>query len=641
MEEHRARQQRRWLESLGLDALCRHAAENGIQLHPQMDRGAIVELLMAGGQAIAQMSESETAASSAQSPPVEASGGTSAQLQADEELARRLAAEEEARASPSAVSSATSAQIQADEELARCLAAEEEQRHQAPMNMERIAEALSALAPLREMRRRRFQGSQVGTMIDDVFQQLEDLAVSSTAASGEGGPGVQTGHQSAPPLALPSEAQALSSSQEEAIRAAARSGSVAAVLAAAGASTRLAVPAASGAARIPAASRGRPAAGTSPASGAAPSAGARAEAAGYPVSQASGTGPRPDGRSSEASTREEAIREAARSGSLAGVLTAAGVPTRLLQGLPLASTSAIEAMSASTVGSDGHPAAAVAPSTAAASAASVAAGAAPLTPAVAGEPASAAGAALAVAGSMSSVAPDDSAAWPAGPGASSSASASASTLAALDSVRQLVAQQASALSEIDSVAAGASSSVAVSSSSAAASLSSAAGTTWEPSMAAGASSSSSSSSSAVALPLASAAAASNTEGTRPPASDRFADYRARQEARREEARRRRAERLVALNAALATHAQVIENSMVGLNPAGNVQFVEDHSSTSAWSGPEDTQCVICCEDLVEGETVRTLRCGHVYHKECVDLWLRRSRLCCLCKRPIDQSGGGQ
>jgi len=137
----------------------------------------------------------------------------------------------------------------------------------------------------------------------------------------------------------------------------------------------------------------------------------------------------------------------------------------------------------------------------------------------------------------------------------------------------------------------------------------------------------------------STAASSSASTASMSAVDRFADYRMRQEARRSEARRRRAERLVALNAALDAHAQVIQNSLVGVDAAGDSQFVEDHTITSVWAGPEDTQCVICCEDLGEGEAVRTLRCGHVYHKECVDVWLRRSRLCCLCKQPIDGSVG--
>merc|ERR1712029_119022 len=64
--------------------------------------------------------------------------------------------------------------------------------------------------------------------------------------------------------------------------------------------------------------------------------------------------------------------------------------------------------------------------------------------------------------------------------------------------------------------------------------------------------------------------------------------------------------------------------------------VERHTATSAWTGTEEAvQCVICMEDLAVGDEVRTLPCGHHYHKDCVDSWLRRSNMCCTCKRPIN------
>jgi len=121
-------------------------------------------------------------------------------------------------------------------------------------------------------------------------------------------------------------------------------------------------------------------------------------------------------------------------------------------------------------------------------------------------------------------------------------------------------------------------------------------------------------------------------------ADRLSEYMARAEARRADARRRREERLRALNAALDAHMQA---GLAGTEvpPAEAVEaMINNHTVTSTWStGPAGAQCVICVEDLTEGESVRTLPCGHVYHQECIDLWLQRSRLCPLCKRPIDSS----
>lgn len=37
-------------------------------------------------------------------------------------------------------------------------------------------------------------------------------------------------------------------------------------------------------------------------------------------------------------------------------------------------------------------------------------------------------------------------------------------------------------------------------------------------------------------------------------------------------------------------------------------------------GPTGERCVICHEDMVEGEEVRRTRCGHQFHAKCADKW---------------------
>ncbi|KAG8054879.1 hypothetical protein GUJ93_ZPchr0001g30416 [Zizania palustris] len=45
-----------------------------------------------------------------------------------------------------------------------------------------------------------------------------------------------------------------------------------------------------------------------------------------------------------------------------------------------------------------------------------------------------------------------------------------------------------------------------------------------------------------------------------------------------------------------------------------------------------TQCPICLGEFEEGDKVKTLpRCGHVFHPECVDAWLRSRPSCPLCR----------
>ena len=50
---------------------------------------------------------------------------------------------------------------------------------------------------------------------------------------------------------------------------------------------------------------------------------------------------------------------------------------------------------------------------------------------------------------------------------------------------------------------------------------------------------------------------------------------------------------------------------------------------------EDFPCTICYEDIVAGEVIRRLRCGHSFHGECVDKWmdLNRDNLSCpVCRK---------
>ena len=43
------------------------------------------------------------------------------------------------------------------------------------------------------------------------------------------------------------------------------------------------------------------------------------------------------------------------------------------------------------------------------------------------------------------------------------------------------------------------------------------------------------------------------------------------------------------------------------------------------------ECTICLDSLVEGDEVRRLKCGHVFHAECIDSWLVKVAACPLCR----------
>ncbi|CAL4970318.1 unnamed protein product [Urochloa decumbens] len=46
-------------------------------------------------------------------------------------------------------------------------------------------------------------------------------------------------------------------------------------------------------------------------------------------------------------------------------------------------------------------------------------------------------------------------------------------------------------------------------------------------------------------------------------------------------------------------------------------------------------CAVCLGELEKGETVRRLRaCQHVFHLECIDLWLRAHATCPVCRSGV-------
>ncbi|CAN6231058.1 unnamed protein product [Urochloa humidicola] len=57
----------------------------------------------------------------------------------------------------------------------------------------------------------------------------------------------------------------------------------------------------------------------------------------------------------------------------------------------------------------------------------------------------------------------------------------------------------------------------------------------------------------------------------------------------------------------------------------------------AGAGAGWAQCAICLAVVRDGETVRMLpACGHLFHVECIDLWLRSHPTCPLCRRDVGE-----
>ena len=44
------------------------------------------------------------------------------------------------------------------------------------------------------------------------------------------------------------------------------------------------------------------------------------------------------------------------------------------------------------------------------------------------------------------------------------------------------------------------------------------------------------------------------------------------------------------------------------------------------------ECVICLEEMKEGELLTIIYCSHIFHKYCIDLWIEKKRICPLCDK---------
>nr|CAB3471764.1 unnamed protein product [Digitaria exilis] len=68
---------------------------------------------------------------------------------------------------------------------------------------------------------------------------------------------------------------------------------------------------------------------------------------------------------------------------------------------------------------------------------------------------------------------------------------------------------------------------------------------------------------------------------------------------------------------------------------------DDASTSEAAAAAAD--CAVCLSELADGEKVRALpSCGHVFHVDCVDAWLRTRVTCPVCRaevRPNKQVAG--
>lgn len=46
-------------------------------------------------------------------------------------------------------------------------------------------------------------------------------------------------------------------------------------------------------------------------------------------------------------------------------------------------------------------------------------------------------------------------------------------------------------------------------------------------------------------------------------------------------------------------------------------------------------CIICINKIESNEYIRKLKCNHLFHKKCVDNWLKKNQNCPMCRKTVE------
>ncbi|RLN12259.1 RING-H2 finger protein ATL2L [Panicum miliaceum] len=82
---------------------------------------------------------------------------------------------------------------------------------------------------------------------------------------------------------------------------------------------------------------------------------------------------------------------------------------------------------------------------------------------------------------------------------------------------------------------------------------------------------------------------------------------------------------------------------LGAAAAGLPAFMYSRLVRHSGKGAGWTECAVCLGAIQVGAMVKLLpACGHVYHRDCIDLWLSSRSTCPLCQRRVgDAAALGQ
>lgn len=77
----------------------------------------------------------------------------------------------------------------------------------------------------------------------------------------------------------------------------------------------------------------------------------------------------------------------------------------------------------------------------------------------------------------------------------------------------------------------------------------------------------------------------------------------------------------------------LANSQLVPQPPTSQKFL-DQLVDLVVESQEDYECSICLKKMESGETLNQLPCQHKFHKDCVQLWLKKINSCPLCRHEL-------
>ena len=82
-----------------------------------------------------------------------------------------------------------------------------------------------------------------------------------------------------------------------------------------------------------------------------------------------------------------------------------------------------------------------------------------------------------------------------------------------------------------------------------------------------------------------------------------------------------------------------DNLMEPVVVAPSYTDISANTVVTRLEAPSPENCVICQDQMRQGEEVRTIRqCSHLFHRECIDEWFRSNVRCPHCRVDIRTNG---